>query len=133
MLIDNGFTPEWITLQKEIHQDKITIENDLLKDRMDFGEFPLNENDFTEWCNIVRKYKKAVHTVNKKIEKYNLIVPVMQKQMLLVNLEKVADNVLKKGRANPRGTVLRRKLRESVKVDDNSFNIFSFIDYIFKK
>lgn len=98
VLIDNGFTPEWIMLQKEIREEIQKLRSILYRERENFGPFPLTVDKHIEWSEIVFKYAKVVNKINRKINKYNLIVPVLDKQMLLVNLSKEAQHVLITGK-----------------------------------
>lgn len=95
ILLDNGFTPEWITLQKEIRTEIDELTNCLLDKRSYFGEAPLSENEYSEWLTIVQSYSNRVTGINKQIDKYNLIVPILDQQMVGVNVKRIADKILK--------------------------------------
>ncbi|CAH0715821.1 unnamed protein product, partial [Brenthis ino] len=45
VLINNGFTPEWITMSKEIDQDIELLKEEIRNDRKYLGPYPLNEED----------------------------------------------------------------------------------------
>ncbi|KAF2897212.1 hypothetical protein ILUMI_08966 [Ignelater luminosus] len=100
ILIENGFTPEWITLQKEIRDDIQVFRNTLQFERINFPPYPLSIEENIKWSNAVYKHKDLVDAVNTKINKYNLLVPILQRQMLLVSLPKEAQKVLLKGKSN---------------------------------
>lgn len=132
-MIDNGFTPEWITLQKEIRNETNELRSNLLKERENFGPSPLDDNTQSDWCQVVQKYSKAVEKINTKINKFNLIVPMMNKQMLLVNLLKEAQNVLKNGKYCVDG--MRKVERKQTLIVKNSVldSLFSIFDAMLKK
>lgn len=94
ILLDNGFTPEWITLQKEIRSDINDVKKILLDKRSYFDESPLKESDTVEWENIVKCQENRVLEINNKIDKYNLIVPILDQQMCRIQLKKVSDKIL---------------------------------------
>lgn len=98
VLIDNGFMPEWISLQKEIREETEIIRNGLQMERSYFGPYPLNNEDANLWETVVNKYEKAVQNVNKKIHNYNLVVPILNKQLFEFNLKIEAEKVLIHGK-----------------------------------
>ncbi|XP_044758433.1 dnaJ homolog subfamily C member 28-like isoform X4 [Coccinella septempunctata] len=97
VLIDNGFTPEWITLNKEIREDVDKLRRDLFEERKYFKKCPLNEADATRWLECIAKYEKQVKELNSKIDKFNLVVPILDKQIFHVDLEKEAGKALMNG------------------------------------
>ncbi|XP_028158096.1 dnaJ homolog subfamily C member 28 [Ostrinia furnacalis] len=97
VLINNGFTPEWITMSKEIDQDIEFLKRDIKNDRMVLGPFPLSEVDEPKWHRICDDYREFVKTLNSKINKYNLIVPLINRQKFYVEIDKILDDILKNG------------------------------------
>ncbi|KAK4873865.1 hypothetical protein RN001_013225 [Aquatica leii] len=112
ILIDNGFKPEWINLQKEIKGDVETIRKTLIIQRTNFSPCPLNEKEYDAWRSLVEKYKDLTAQVNKKILKYNLLVPILERQMVLVNLEKEARQILLDGKTNKDVTEYLKKQKD---------------------
>ncbi|EGI60273.1 PREDICTED: dnaJ homolog subfamily C member 28 isoform X1 [Acromyrmex echinatior] len=94
ILIDNGFTPEWIQLSKEIREETEELKKKLLETRNDISELPLIPKDELIWNNKLEKFKTTTRQINNKIDKYNLLVPILQKQMLHVRLDKLAEKAL---------------------------------------
>lgn len=94
--------PEWISLQKEIREEIQIIRNGLAMERTYFGPYPLNDDDNSLWENVVNKYEKAVQNVNTKINKYNLVVPILNKQLFVFNLKKEAHRILTSGKCGER-------------------------------
>lgn len=94
ILLDNGFTPEWITLQKEIREDINDLIATLTEHRLYIGEVPLNEDDANEWSTVVSHQKHREIQINKTIDKYNLIVPILDQQMFPIQLNRISDKVL---------------------------------------
>lgn len=66
-------------------------------ERAYFGPYPLTDEDNNLWETVVNKYEKAVQNVNSKINKYNLVVPILNKQMFVFNLKKEAHKILVNG------------------------------------
>ncbi|XP_018561108.1 dnaJ homolog subfamily C member 28 [Anoplophora glabripennis] len=136
VLIDNGFQPEWITLQKEIREEANRLRGDLLTERKYFGPYPLSVEENIEWSDKVYGYKDVVDKLNKKIEKYNLVVPVLNKQMLQISLENEAQRVMINGESIEDmrfDTPLKRERKREIENSDNEgANLFGFIEYFFK-
>lgn len=97
VLINNGFTPEWITMAKEIDQDIDNLKQEIRSDRMPLGPYPLTEDDVTKWKRICESNGELAKSINNKINTYNLIVPLLNKQKLHVAFDKICEDILKNG------------------------------------
>lgn len=95
ILLDNGFTPEWIMLKKEIREDIDELVRVLTENRSYIGEAQtLNDAEKDEWSTIVSKQEYRETAINEKIDKYNLIVPILDQQMCRIQLKNFANKVL---------------------------------------
>ncbi|CAK9799961.1 DnaJ homolog subfamily C member 28 [Anthophora quadrimaculata] len=94
ILIENGFTPEWIQLSKEIREEIQDLRKQLITARNNVGTLPLNFSDESTWKDIVENFQSTAKRINNKIDKYNLLVPILQKQMLHVKLQDLANEAL---------------------------------------
>ncbi|TGZ54921.1 dnaJ homolog subfamily C member 28 [Temnothorax longispinosus] len=94
ILIDNGFTPEWIQLSKEIREETEDVKKKLSQARNDVSELPLTPKDESIWNDKLEKFKTTTKQINIKIDKYNLLVPILQKQMLHIRLDELAEKAL---------------------------------------
>lgn len=131
MLIDNGFTPEWISLQKEIREETTLLRNGLLIERKYFGPYPLTVDENVKWSDKVYKYKELVNKINNKITKFNLVVPILKNQMFHVNLENEAQKTIVQGKSS--SDVLHyNNERKQFDSDDNSGSLFGMIHSFFK-
>ncbi|EFN74919.1 DnaJ-like protein subfamily C member 28 [Camponotus floridanus] len=129
ILIDNGFTPEWIQLSKEIREETEELKKRLSEIRNDIGELPLTPEDESIWENNLKKFETTTKQINNKIDKYNLLVPILQKQMLHIKLDELAKKTL----LIPPKTI--KKYGTSHK-DSNlsiSQDLFNFISDLFSK
>lgn len=93
-MIDNGFTPEWIQLSKEIRKETEELKKKLSEVRNQIGKLPLTPQDAGVWKDNLGKLQIPVKQINNKIDKYNLLVPILQKQMLHVQLDNLAEKAL---------------------------------------
>ncbi|CAH1964971.1 unnamed protein product [Acanthoscelides obtectus] len=141
ILIENGFSPEWITLHKEIQDNKTRLRNDLLTERKYFGPYPLSVEENIKWSDRVYKYKEEVDKINKKITQYNLVVPIVNKQMLHIRLESEAQKVLLDGKNCNEilqfDTNMERRSDSKPVIQTSSsgevtVNLFSIFDCLFK-
>lgn len=89
ILIDNGFTPEWINLGKEI-RDEVNELKSLLREERCYLEFPKHEQ---KWNDVIENFGEVEKRINKKIDNFNLIVPVLQKQMVHVRLNEISEKI----------------------------------------
>ncbi|CAK9796437.1 DnaJ homolog subfamily C member 28 [Anthophora plagiata] len=94
ILIENGFTPEWIQLSKEIREEIQDLRKQLITARNNVGPLPLSFSDEETWKDIVENFQSTAKRINSKIDKYNLLVPILQKQMLHVKLQDLANEAL---------------------------------------
>ncbi|EFA08155.1 dnaJ homolog subfamily C member 28 [Tribolium castaneum] len=131
VLIDNGFTPEWITLQKEIREEIQELRNFLREKRSYLGPCPLSGKDSDDWARIVQNRRNTVELINKKIDKFNLVVPILNKQMIQISLAKEAERILANGQHSVKLKDLPQNTDESG--PPVTENIFGIIDSLFKK
>lgn len=129
-MIDNGFTPEWIQLSKEIREEIEELKKKLLEIRNDIGELPLTPKDASVWKNNIEKLKISTKQINNKIDKYNLLVPILQKQMLHVRLDDLAEKALLVPplKNKKKYTETNHKSSENISQD-----FFNFISNLFNK
>lgn len=99
ILLDNGFVPEWITLQKEIREEITELKRSLEYERSCLGKVPLSSEETQYWDKTIQKHEKLAKSINKKIDKFNLIVPVLDKQMIQIQLGKISDKILNEGQS----------------------------------
>ena len=66
--------------------------------RQRLGASPLNKDSFDKWSDYCDRIEREdVRTVNKMIEKFNLIVPNMNNQMFPYNFQKDKVNIYSTG------------------------------------
>lgn len=128
ILLENGFTPEFIMLHKEI-RDEIQDLKEKLKLERQRLKFPAQRDDEIEWEKILNDYEKDEKNLNKKIEKFNLIVPILSKQMVHIHLKMIGDKILKEEPSQYR-TMEAPKNKESP--SDYNKNLLSFFSSILK-
>lgn len=119
VLINNGFTPEWITMSKEIDQDIELLKEEIRKDRMYLGPFPLNNEDSTKWRRICESNKLLAKSINVKINTFNLIVPLLNKQKFHIEFDKICQDIVENGRHSVHKRQVDEIKVEKVVVENN--------------
>lgn len=95
ILINNGYQPEWVELGKEIRKSSQEAKDRLLFARCSLGEFPFEtEEDAKKWEIHVKNFDKEWKAVGKKIEKFNLVVPTLNQQIIPRSSEKEIQKIL---------------------------------------
>lgn len=94
VLIDSGFAPEWIALEKEIRLDIERLREGLLEKRKKLGPSPLTLHSTNRWERHLKEFNDKLRDTNKKIDKFNMIVPILNKQKVHVNFQKEVDRIV---------------------------------------
>lgn len=87
ILIDNGYQPEWILMQKEIRETIEKLRKDLIASRNKLGN-PMTPNKTRLWNEVCEQFTENIKNLNKRINDFNLIVPILSRQMVHFNAKK---------------------------------------------
>ena len=102
ILVDGGFAPEWIMLKKDIDKMKEDLKEEMGKHCLKFlrmasknsssgSNYDLLKEKWFEYCN--QHLQGDVVRLNNTINKYNLMVPMIQSQKFHMDLLKQAETV----------------------------------------
>ena len=111
ILVDGGFAPEWIMLKRDIIDQQERLRKHLqckceelfLDCKAKSNNIKSNENlkthtnsadlkeEWKRYCERLEQENETLKLLNKQIDKYNLIVPLMKSQMFHFNLLKEAN------------------------------------------
>lgn len=94
ILIDNGYQPEWIVAQKEIRESICKIRERLQEVRAKLGE-PMRHSESLQWKEHCAVFAEELGKLNKKVDNFNLIVPLMSRQMVQYSLKRELEKILK--------------------------------------
>ncbi|XP_045518313.1 dnaJ homolog subfamily C member 28 [Pieris brassicae] len=111
VLINNGFTPEWITMSKDIDQDIELLKDEIKNERMYLGPYPFSETDKEKWLKIYESNKSLAKSINTKINTYNLIVPLLNKQKFHVEYDKICEDICTNGKHSVEGVLKKEEVR----------------------
>lgn len=128
ILLDNGFVPEWITAQKEIRENIAELKAELRRERSKL-HFPLEPSEEWIWAKAVETAEETAKGINKQIDHFNLIVPMLNKQMVQIQLGRMVKEILEE-KPELRPAVEPRI--ESPAASDYKINLFSFINSMMK-
>ncbi|XP_066561906.1 dnaJ homolog subfamily C member 28 [Amia ocellicauda] len=87
ILIDNGYQPRWIVAQKEIRETLERLRAELLAARGRLGDPPLPAEQRC-WQQHRQAFAEELAQLNKKVDGFNLIVPLLSRQMVHFSVEK---------------------------------------------
>ncbi|XP_051761541.1 dnaJ homolog subfamily C member 28 [Ctenopharyngodon idella] len=94
ILIDNGYQPEWIVAQKEIRETIAKMRERLQEVRARLGE-PMRQSETLQWKEHCAVFADELGKLNKKVDNFNLIVPLMSRQMVHYSLKRELEKILK--------------------------------------
>ena len=90
ILKNNGFAPEWIDRD-------LVIRRDLEAARETLGSawryYQPNPEGNPGWVGAVKRFEEALEKLNRQIDDYNLVVPILSKQRLRLRLEDELDRL----------------------------------------
>jgi len=137
ILVETGFAPEWVQLQKDIREKTMGIRKELKVTRQKMGPAPINRDKLEEWHKVCNRLQKQdVSELNKMITKFNLIVPNMDHQKFLFKLEseceKIFDNGYEASHSQEGDAMESSDKIEKNSKDNKTRNIFESIFSIFK-
>lgn len=81
-------------MDKEIRQDIKHLRESLLSKKRKLGPSPLTLQATIQWNQSLKEFEDKLRVINKKIDKFNMIVPILNKQKVHVNLQKEVNRTL---------------------------------------
>lgn len=102
VLINNGYAPEWVLLEKEIREAREDLRNSLKSVRKQLGPIPLTTEEEKRWSACQDLLQPKMAAMNKKINHYNLLVPLLKQQVTHFPLQREAERILKEGPSSTR-------------------------------
>lgn len=90
LLKDNGYTPEWIERDKEIRQKVETARKQL---RTAWQHHHAGLHGEQTWQKAIARFEVSLTEINRKIDDFNLIVPILSKQKSRLRLITEIENI----------------------------------------
>ncbi|XP_057690057.1 dnaJ homolog subfamily C member 28-like isoform X2 [Corythoichthys intestinalis] len=119
ILLDNGYQPPWVLTQRDIRETANRLRANLLDGRAGLGE-PLGPAEHLRWDELCAHAGEELANLNKKVDSYNLIVPMLKMQMVHFNLER---EVRRAEEAAGRRVLEQRRKRKEEKKRVNAANV----------
>ncbi|XP_031169525.1 dnaJ homolog subfamily C member 28 [Sander lucioperca] len=94
ILIDNGYQPPWVVTQRDIRETTAQIRNRLLEGRARLGD-PMTPKENSQWEQLCASVEEELVKLNKTVDSYNLIVPMLNMQMVHFSLSREIDRAVK--------------------------------------
>ena len=94
VLVNNGYVPEWIRLDREIKSNLQDLKDALLNERLKLGREPFNKFNENKWKDLLKSFEVDIRNLNKQIDHLNLIVPIIRLQMVHFKAQKEISKVL---------------------------------------
>ncbi|XP_062390796.1 dnaJ homolog subfamily C member 28 isoform X2 [Sardina pilchardus] len=116
ILIDNGYQPEWIVTQKEIRETLARLRSELLEARGRLGD-PMRPHEEPRWQELCGNFAVDLAKLNKRVDTFNLIVPLLSRQMVHFSLKREVERASREDKERReerrrRETELRKMERE---------------------
>eukprot|EP00123_Amoebidium_parasiticum_P005592 comp16751_c0_seq3/m.15082 comp16751_c0_seq3/g.15082 ORF comp16751_c0_seq3/g.15082 comp16751_c0_seq3/m.15082 type:complete len:299 (-) comp16751_c0_seq3:27-923(-) len=126
VLINSGCLPEWIQQEKDIRDAMDVARRRLDEAWQRCGPEPMPQAEEDRWKEALRRWDSDVADINRMVDKFNLIVPIMSRQRLHVNKAKVLAQV-QATFTHPHGQ--KPQLKNAY--DQNTYGIGGFLTGLF--
>ncbi|XP_066285776.1 dnaJ homolog subfamily C member 28-like [Branchiostoma lanceolatum] len=120
ILNDNGFKPQWVELEVEVRNRIKELRKNLDSKRATFGSEPFSLQHQKQWNTYLDTFREDIVALNKRIDKYNMIVPIMAKQLGHIKPDREVAKVIEKFRAQEEQDKQKTVAVEETKVDEKS-------------
>uniref|UniRef100_H3BXB0 DnaJ (Hsp40) homolog, subfamily C, member 28 n=1 Tax=Tetraodon nigroviridis TaxID=99883 RepID=H3BXB0_TETNG len=97
ILTDNGYQPPWVVTQRDIREAIAHIRKKLLVSRARLGD-PMTPIEQSQWKQLCEFVQEELVKLNKMVDSYNLIVPLLTMQMVHFSLSREMDRAVKGAR-----------------------------------
>lgn len=94
ILIDNGYQPPWVVTQRDIRETTAHIRKRLLEGRARLGD-PMSPKESSQWEQLCASVEEELVKLNKMVDNYNLIVPMLKMQMVHFSMSREIDRAVK--------------------------------------
>lgn len=94
ILIDNGYQPPWVVTQRDIREMTSHIRKRLLEGRARLGE-AMTPKEQSQWELLCASVEEDLIKLNKVVDNYNLIVPMLKMQMVHFSLAREMERAAK--------------------------------------
>ena len=95
ILVSTGFAPQWVTLNKDINTEVEQLRKRICVKWKQIGPLPMNLHNTKQWEELLTESMNDLTRINRMVDKFNLIVPVLGQQKTHYQLQKIIVQILK--------------------------------------
>lgn len=117
ILIDNGYQPPWVVTQRDIREMATHVRHRLLESRARLGNC-MTSQEKKAWDELCASVGEELVKLNKLVDNYNLIVPMLKMQMVHFSLSREVERAEKSAQQRrveqqeERGKVREKRIEE---------------------
>ncbi|XP_074539676.1 dnaJ homolog subfamily C member 28 [Halichoeres trimaculatus] len=93
ILIDNGYQPPWVVTQRDIREKAAHIRKRLLEGRSRLAD-PMTPKEHSQWEQLCASVEEELVNLNKMVDNYNLVVPMLKMQMVHFSLTREIERAV---------------------------------------
>ncbi|XP_034030067.1 dnaJ homolog subfamily C member 28 [Thalassophryne amazonica] len=139
ILIDNGYQPPWVVTQRDIREAVTRIRKRLLDGRAQLGD-PMTPKEHSQWEQLCASVEEELMKLNKQVDNFNLIVPILSLQMVHFSLTREIERAergapqhrLDQERMRDRRKELTNKHGEVVKTQNAKRRLMSWMQNLLR-
>ena len=94
ILVNTGFAPQWVTLNKDINTAVEQFKKRIYAIWNRVGPLPMNLHNTRQWEDFLSECEVELAQINKMVDKFNLIVPILDQQKTHYQLQKIVVQML---------------------------------------
>ncbi|XP_015245481.1 PREDICTED: dnaJ homolog subfamily C member 28 [Cyprinodon variegatus] len=124
ILIDNGYQPPWVVTQRDIREGAARLRGRLLDGRARLAD-PMTLAEQEQWEGLCASMEEELKKLNKMVDNYNLIVPMLGMQMVHFSMARETERA-QRGAERRRADLLgvreaeRQRRKEEKKKTDSA-------------
>nr|XP_039262396.1 dnaJ homolog subfamily C member 28-like [Styela clava] len=127
VLINSGYTPEWVQSKQEIKKNLEKYRDTLLQERKRFHRSSSQYSKISKerWKEKCDEFYKLIDSINKEIQLFNLITPLPKTQMLMLCPDKEFEFVQKQFEECLNSEEFRLQAKSDKNKTDDTKSLFS--------
>ncbi|XP_068180120.1 dnaJ homolog subfamily C member 28 [Antennarius striatus] len=117
ILIDNGYQPPWVVTQRDIRDAAAQIRHRLLDGRIRLSD-PRTPRENSQWEQLCESVEEELTKLNKIVDNYNLVVPMLSMQMVHFSLSREIDRAVKAAEQHRLNQQTERKRERQRRIEE---------------
>ncbi|XP_029959477.1 dnaJ homolog subfamily C member 28 [Salarias fasciatus] len=117
ILIDNGYQPPWVVAHRDIREGATRLRRRLLEGRARLAD-PAPPEELARWEELCASARDEVAALNKLVDRYNLVAPMLHMQMVHFSLRREAERAEAEARRRRRDLQRQRQEERRRRLED---------------